>query len=480
MKKFLSILLVLSLVAALALPASAANEKQEYNGNPVIIVRGIDSSLYYEDGRNAISLNSGKVLGVLLECVITRFALKDKDALFDSFAEIVDDVFEPISCDANGESTHPVSRKQYTKALSEYKFSYYDETEGGLTKEAAKRYGAENVYYFTYDYRKSPKQLASELNSLVETAKADSGKDKVNLICASMGCIETNAYFYYFDGYKNVDTAVYLSGAHNGLVVCGDALSGNISFNKDIVKETLSNLVDGNVFVRLLMDVFDALGAFSFLADYFTDWVANYFDEANDVVLRDRLGTMPGLWSFCPDEYFDTAYEKIFAGHEADYPVCETIKEVGAFNKQTENILAKAYAEGVKISFVSHYNTVSIPVYDNATMNSDGVIETRQTSNFATVAPYGETLSNDYLASVSQENRKYISPDNVIDASTALYKDNTWFVKNAVHVACNYGTEMNNFAFMLLESKQQPTIYNIPGYTQFLTADENQNLEILK
>ena len=35
------------------------------------------------------------------------------------------------------------------------------------------KYGAENVYFFTYDWRKTPEQLATELNEYIETAKAN-------------------------------------------------------------------------------------------------------------------------------------------------------------------------------------------------------------------------------------------------------------------------------------------------------------------
>ena len=283
---------------------------------------------------------------------------------------------------------------------------------------------------------------------------------------------------YYHNGYDSINSAVYVSGAHNGLVVCGEALNGKISFNKDIIKSMVMDMAGGNIFVGILLEMFDFLGAFDALTEYFNKWVSDHFVQANDDVLRDRLGTMAGLWGFCPDEYFDGAYEKIFGGYEDEYPICETIKEVGEFNKKTEEILDTAYEKGVNITFLSYYNLTSTPVYDSATLNSDSVIETVMTSNGATVADYGETLSDEYIASVA--DKKYVSADRVIDASTALYRDCTWFVKDAIHVACDYGSEMNDLLFMLLEYDGQPTIDTFEEYPQFLVADENQDLEILR
>jgi hypothetical protein len=56
-------------------------------------------------------------------------------------------------------------------------------------------------------------------------------------------------------------------------------------------------------------------------------------------------------------------------------------------------------------------------------LQGDGVLETVLTSNFATVAPYGETLTEEQLA---KADKNYVSPDGIIDASTSLYRDMTW------------------------------------------------------
>jgi hypothetical protein len=139
----------------------------------------------------------------------------------------------------------------------------------------------------------------------------------------------------------------------------------------------------------------------------------------------------------------------------------------------TEDTLKGAMANGVKLSFVSNYNIGLVPVYERSNLNGDMVLETELTSNFATVAPLGETLSKEYLDSV---DRKLVSDDRVIDASTALFVDNTWFVKDAPHVAADYGTGFSDFTFTLLESDVQPTIYTFPQYPQFLIADEALNV----
>jgi len=478
MKKILSVLLTAVMLFTLAVPAFATDSK-EYDGNPVIIVRGIAfASLQYEDGRDALQINGGEIAGILLQCVVNKFLFRNDDALYDAVHEAAYNIFSPLSYDKNGNSVNDLYVTQYDKSLAEHpEYGYYGDAEGGLVKEAVKRYGKENVYVYRYDWRKTPEELAGELSELVETAKKASGKDKVDIICASMGAMVTTAYFNYY-GYDSVETAVYVSGAHNGVYALGDSFSGNLSINADLITEMLLGYFDGNIFMDVLIKIFDIFGAFDVLADFLNDWIAGHYERANDDIFRDCFATLPGFWAMCPDDRFDEAYEIAFGGCEEEYAgVIEAVKETEKFVKNTENILLEAYNAGVNISFVSGYNTAGVPVYDDTELNGDGVIETALTSNGATVAKYGETLSDNQLAAADS---RYVSPDKVVDASTAFFRDYTWFIKNAEHVATDYETECNAFVFWLLEYEGQPTIYSDASYPQFLVADKNWNLEILK
>ena len=476
MKKLLAVLLTVVLVFTMAVPAFAAEKEAEYNGNPVVIVRGISfTNIRYKDGSSPFEVNTGKVLGVLLQSLVTRFALQNEDALYDAFAEIVNDVFRPISYDKDGNPVNDLVSTQYTKSIAESKYGYFDDAEGGLVKEAAKRYGAENVYLFTYDWRKSSKQLADELNALIETAKTDSGKDQVNIICASMGGMVTTSYLYYY-GYESVDRAVFVSGAHNGTYSVGDSFSGNLHIDTEMARNTIDSMLDGNIFVNLLVEVFDRLGAIDYLTEYFNKWLNDYFERANEEVFRDSLGTIPGLWALCPVDSFDKAYETVFGGVEDEYAgACAAIRETGVYLKAKDAVLLEAYNNGVELSFIAGYNTPGIPVLENGVLNSDSTIETVLASNGATVANYGDVLSDAEIMDAA-----YLSPDRVIDASTALFRDCTWFIKNAEHVATDYGTECNAFVFWLFEYEGQPTITSDAAYPQYLVTDASWSLAPLK
>ncbi len=477
MKKILSVLLAIVMTFTITVPAFAADSNattsDSYDGNPVIIVRGIDfAGLTYENGEKALNVSAGTIFSALMNGFLGAIKLKDSQSVLDGVFLAAKEIFDPIACDKDGNPYMFVSMKQYPESMASYP-DFVDElpdgAEEGIVKTAVEKYGAENTYFFTYDWRKTPEQIAGELNGFVETAKEKSGKDKVNIICASMGGMVTTAYFYYY-GSENVESAVFLSGAQNGTYVCGDALNGRIVFDGDVLVDFICNAAGDNFFLTLMVHVFDMLGAVDFIADIANDMVSSSFDRGNDLMLRDSLGTFCGFWALCPDADFESGVENIFGGHEDEYPVLlDKIDGIKEFVFSTEETLTKAMSDGVKVSFVSNYNSPLVPVYERANLNGDNVLETELTSNFATVAPLGETLSKSYIA---KYDSKYISPDKVIDAATTPFKEYTWFVKDAPHVAADYNTGFSKFTFTLLESENQPTINTFEEYPQFMIADE--------
>ncbi len=477
MKKIISVLLAIVMLFTITVPAFAAESDAQtansYDGNPVIIVRGIDfAGLTYENGEKALNVSGGVIFSALMDGFFAMMKLKKVDSFLDGAFLAAKEIFAPIACDKEGNSIENVSMKQYPKSMASYpEFvkNLPDGGEEGIVKTAVEKYGAENTYFFTYDWRKTPEQIADELNGFVETAKKNSGKNKVNIICASMGGMVTTAYFYYY-GTRSVESAVFLSGAQNGTYVCGDALNGKIVFDGDVLVNFINNATDDNFFLKIFIAVFDMIGVVDFIADVANDMVSGSFDRGNDLMLRDSLGTFCGFWALCPDGDFESGVENIFGGHEEEYPVLlEKLDDIKKFVFSTEDTLLGAKKNGVKISFVCNYNSTLVPVYERANLNGDNVLESELTSNFATIAPLGETLSDAYIANADS---KYVSPDKVIDASTAVFKDNTWFVKDAPHVAADYRTGFSKFTFTLLESENQPTIDTFEEYPQFMIADE--------
>ena len=151
------------------------------------------------------------------------------------------------------------------------------------------------------------------------------------------------------------------------------------------------------------------------------------------------------------------------------YTVVET---AGFFDYSAEDFKKMCDDAGVKVSFVSHYNSKQLPIYSGYKAHGDGVLESCCTSGGGTFANYGATLSDAEIAGVAPE---LISPDRVANASTCLYKDTTWIVKNAKHVGCKDNSDHTEFAIWLLTRDTQPTVYTDSAYPRFINCDANEN-----
>ncbi len=455
--------------------ASATGNDYEYNDYPLIIVRGFDIvSFAYENGEEVLDINTPEIISVALTFLFQEF-FSLKDAAADTLLSYVNKLFGPIASDNKGEPIFKdVHVPQFNTSTAEFDISVFGKKHAqGLIHEAVDQLGAENVYVFTFDWRKNPDVYARELDELIEIAKKETGKDKVNIAATSMGSVALTAYFHYI-GYDKIDSAVILSGVHNGSDFAGNLFTGKIEIKKETVAKFFDSFaVNQSPFIKILLKFAGSIGLYDFLANIVSDVLIEHQEELYDDFLRNIFATAPGTWALCPDEYFDEGLEYVFDGVEDEYAVViEKIKGLRDFVFSTEKILSRAHEEDIKISYVSNYGLGLVPIYEGSDTQGDVLVSTYITSNYAKVVPSGEQLSDEYLAGVAPE---FISPDKSVDASTCLYPEYTWFVKNAIHVGCSHGSEFARFAIMLATSKYQPTVYDNELYPRFLEVDENQN-----
>ena len=481
MKKFISLFLSLIMILTVTVPASAVTEKDgtNYEGYPLVVVRGIDfGGFYLEDKSPAISFHTEDAFSLLKNYFTELIINRSENAFLDSALKLAADILEPIALDKEGNPVHEIYYDKYESSMDNYADEVAlmeDVGETGMIKTAIDAIGAENVYYFTYDWRISAKEIADDLDSFIDGALEEKKTDKVNVVAVSMGGMVTSAYLYHH-GADAVNNLVYVSSAHNGTYGPGDAFNGQIYFDGNVIYNRIMKSFSGGLLSRLFLEIINKMGIFDAVTLIANKVVENNPQAINNDTLRNGFGTLLGLWAMCPDDVFESGVEFFFGGCEDEYPVLmEKLDETKEFLYATEDIIDGAVAEGVNVSFVSNYNTPLAPYYRHSYLQGDGVLETKLTSNFATVADYGKILTDEQLSSASKE---YVSPDRIIDASTALYRDATWFVKDAVHVAAVYGSDYADFVMWLVLSDGQPTVKSSPLYPQFMAVDTNGRLII--
>ena len=87
MKKILSVLLAVVMAVSVMVPAFATEEKSnDYDGAPVIIVRGIDfAGLTYEDGSKALNVQLDTLFPVITKALFARLNVVSKETVIDAY-----------------------------------------------------------------------------------------------------------------------------------------------------------------------------------------------------------------------------------------------------------------------------------------------------------------------------------------------------------------------------------------------------------
>ncbi|MBQ6421555.1 MAG: hypothetical protein IJK02_10820 [Clostridia bacterium] len=481
MKKLVGLLLSFCLLVCMipvCTGTAAASEavRQPY---PLVIIRGMDfmRGLKYNagtpeeaDAHFAFSLKdflsfTGKAAKGMAENGKAGFT----DALFDYAYSL----FAVYACDGNGDSLDPsVSAVTYDRAVSEYDsfWDYRTNREEGLLQSAMNRYGAENVYFFKYDWRLDAAYNAERLHTVIENACADHGTDKVDLVCCSMGGLVSLAYLGIY-GSGRIDSLVADSSAMYGSDVATELLTGQISFAPDAVYRYLASHAGA---AAPLVWVLYKLGVIKGICNFLNTFKANYEKEIYDRVLTPVFGTMPAIWELVdPDVYADAKAYIFGDGTDAYAGLLEKTDRIQQdVISQREFILDGAMANGMKFAAIAGYDTPNAPAYPGGSLQGDGILETRCMSFGATVSEVGGKLTDEQLTG----DARYISADHCINANTALYKEYTWFVKDSEHVGCMYNSEYTMLIFAILEAEIQPTVDTWEKYPQFLQADKNENL----
>lgn len=114
---------------------------------------------------------------------------------------------------------------------------------------------------------------------------------------------------------------------------------------------------------------------------------------------------------------------------------------------------------------VAGYNKQRTPLVESYMANSDATVDTKYASVGATVADLGSALPEGYVQKNETGVHDHLSKDGVIDASTCLLPENTWFIKDMLHCKIHDGHKaMYNWFFY---SESQPDVWSNEKYPQF-------------
>ncbi len=479
---------VCALVSALLLlfavfaPCAAAAEPV----TPVIVVSGMNSFPLYdsETGEQVWGPKTKDILGVVGRALLpTAKALvkRDFDVLADeSFGDVYETLFEIVSCDETGAPLHPVETVRFPQSADHYEAllqSEQTEDEVAIVKTLSEAIGAQHVYFFNYDWRLSPQEHVDDLHAFIETVKEEQRAAKVTLVPCSMGGTVVNSYLARF-GSAGIQKIIYCLVASKGIDLVGELFGQNIEINLGVLLERLFNFENGNLALQALLGAL--MGGFELnplltkAVNRLLQFVLEKTSERayRDILLR-SFASMPGMWAFVPDAYYEADKARMFPN--GGNPVfIEKIDAYHAVQVQSEALMQRAIDAGTAVYVTAAWGFVGFPVTSKAYTQGDCLIETHNESFGATVAPYGQTLPAGYKAEnpvCTDPQHDHISDDLIVDASTCAFPEQTWFIKHMKHVGFPVGSGAAELLTWLVTSNEALTVQSDARFSQFTDLD---------
>lgn len=497
MKKLISILLVLCMLFAGAVPAFAGYaEIKDATDDPVIYIAGDSGSLYYDNDTKEFCidkasnlLNNGEgdkkekiyeaTANILLPFILEGIATNKWDNYYAAVEKEIGELFEPVRLDGNGnvpEGSDCGIGKE-AKADRERKMSHnYADSNG--------KYG-EYTYHYKYDWRLDPIELADDLHEYIEGVKRATNRSRVSIVCKCLGTNVVLAYInkYGTDSIKGLGIGVATS---NGADFLSGAISGDFAIDGNgLVRLGRELAVTKNFSIHPLILATIELLANTRVIDTLTATMRKLVYSKIEYGIISALATstmmtFPCYWALVTPEDFEDGLNYAFGeeGSEKRQQYAGLIEKITVYNetikKHVNDILLSTKVPGkdgktVNLAIVSKYGTQMIPVIKDEGVLADNYVSVSKSSFGATTSTIYDTLSEEYIAERTAAGYgKYISPDKQIDASTCLFPDYTWFIKNCEHG--NYPWEEKRLVLAVIDANEQLTTEDFK-YTQFSMFD---------
>lgn len=480
MKKLVSILLTLSMLFALAVPAFAGATAEK---TAIVYLTGYGCSLYDENGEKVYGLDFDLV-GSLKEVLDKMIISLVKGELSGDYEDFCDEIYNLIApayadviLDKNGEATD-ANGNHYNGIRS-------DEVDR-LVCETDKKFDG-GYYQFNYDWRVSCEYNAELLEKYIDKVLAHSGADKVNLVGRCLGGNVISAYLQNAseESLKKVNKAILYIPSTMGADFLDALFTGKIILNETGVDNYVKYSLSRNDILgagESGNELYDMLGVLvSFLNEikalgFALDSVQVTFDKIKDNVLartlRDTYATFPSFWNMVSASEIEDAINFVYPTDELKAEYAGIIEKARSYRDNVQlnanSTMLERIDSGIDIMIITKYNFANFPLSENQLTQSDSTATVSAVSFGAVAADFGKVLDKEYIDSMSDEDKKYLSPDTMIDASTCLLPDKSWFIKNLNHADFPDSVDVLMNKFLTTDNM---TIDTYEEYPQFLKHD---------
>lgn len=536
MKKFISIFLVLVLVAT-SFSAFAVKPIPEYDHScltdckgeceytPIVVVHGImQSQVYVQDKEgNDVLTSDGfpivegmdmqfmfdmKTITDAIPSIILKLVLGlitgNRDVFVDELVRVVDSAFNSHYFKPDGTRENGIHVDEYwysnevamTKPDKSYGYAQgYKKDDNGNTLPSYKyeheydfikaqvditgyceKAGYDHAYYFAYSSFGDTLETAERLDSYINMVKEQTGHDKVTVVFISLGGTIGNAYLAKYCDPADIDRVIYAAAATDGSYLLSDLMNAALSFDD-------SELFYSEMLPLILQLADSGLDWLGYLLNFVTRAIphslfTDHVDYIAGRVIKEVLGNLimncPSMWALVPSAEYEALAAK-YISDEAHAPLKAKTDEYYQIQKNAAATARKLTEEGMDIFVICGYGLPLPSAIENWDYSSDNIIQIQSTSLGATSAKYGEKLPSDYRPAIDSS---YISPDGSLDAGTCALPDRTWFVKNQSHLKLQSSVE-DVIALCIdiaINKEITDARVNNGGYSQFNEYRDNKGL----
>lgn len=472
---------------------------------PTVIVPGFGQSKVYvldEDGNYILNgegkpqtvipfryeLDFKKLIGKLLLPLSCSVFTQSDFFLSSTVYNTVADVLSPIGADENGycatmqEEIYEGSMKDCTEEQKSY---IYGEVP---LREYTSVAGEENLYYFSYNSFGNMLTITERLIDYIDTVKRETGSDKINLCFISLGGSIADMFLelclsedYATPEKRNeiagsINEILFVIPAADGSMMFSDIYSGNIS-DEDymLYRDIWSSMIDGyaGYLVGLGLRILPSR-------------VLNKVIGSALGVLRDSfLLNCTMMWGLVPSSSYDALAEKYLSNdaHSEIKSQLDMFHNAQLNHKQHLQYLMDEW--DVRIYALTEYDYPGykfVKSWDD--VNGDGLIHLSSASFGAYSVPSGQTLPDSYVQQNTSVNcgdpsHNHISPDRVVDASTGLLPDTTWYFDGQAHEQTIWNGVIITLLCKILLDDEITDVYSDARYPQFMCGRNTKKMKAI-
>ncbi|NLP48430.1 MAG: hypothetical protein GX345_05730 [Clostridiales bacterium] len=334
--------------------------------------------------------------------------------------------------------------------------------------------GEDHLYFFTYNSFGNNLDETENLYNFIQTVKRETGHDKINIVPISLGStLAVSLFENYPQVSDDLNKVVFIVPAIDGSCLVGDLYKGQLSTDDEsLYKTMLPELLGADDYTGYLINILIRIIPKQILHDL----LDKVLGVLNDILVRNC--TM--IWGLVPSADYEEAAQKLFADGQSPLVKAQTENYYQAQLNAHDNIL-KLVEDGVQVFNVVDYNHPIYPfVPSSKNNNGDGLIHFDSESMGATAGYVDSPLPSDYTPKnprCTDPSHNHISPDGIVDASTGLLPETTFYFYNQDHEGTGRNDVIMKLATELLAYDNLQDVHSMPNrFPQFNVGRETKGL----